>query len=133
MRTNLIAALASFGVGVTAVRWAPAAWRLDPWQGVLLGTALYMGAVHPWLVRRRRERDGVSPAAAAGRADGWNAARGLGWRVAIFLAIAAGEVYAYYQWLPVADLRAPFAMLSAWVVTESIGADRPSTSASRRA
>jgi len=131
MRTNLLAALLSFGAGIAAVRSAPAAWGLDPWQGVLLGTALYMGAVHPWLVRRRREAD--SPAGAP--TDGWSGARSLVWRIALFLAIAAGEVYVYYQWLPVADLRAPFAMLSAWVVTESIGsgASRAPTAVSPRA
>jgi len=129
MRTIAIAALLSFGMGMAAVRCAPAEWGLDRWQGVLLGTALYMGAVHPWFVRRRREAD----SAEGDRLDGWNAARGLGWRIALFLAIAAGEIYAYYEWLPVADLRAPFAMLSAWVVTESIGASRSSTSISPRA
>ena len=129
MRTIVIAALASLGVGLLAVRWAPAAWRLDPWQGILFGTALYMGAVHPWLARRR----GAAEPAPGDRAERWRAARSLGWRIALFLAVAAGEVYAYYEWLPVADLRAPFALLSAWVVVESIGAPRPATSASPRA
>jgi cyanate permease len=130
MRTIVIAALASLGVGLLAVQCAPTAWRIDPWQGILLGTALYMGAFHPWLVRRRAEN---ADSAAGARADAWLAARSRGWRVALFLAIAAGEVYAYYEWLPVADLRAPFALLSAWVVVESIGAPRSATSASPRA
>lgn len=128
MRIIVIGAFASLAVGWALARCAPAAWRLDPWIGPLLGTALYMGAVHPWIVRGGRAIE----SGFGGRAALWSAARALGWRVAIFLAIAAGEVYAYYQWLPVADLRAPFAMLSAWVVTESIGAPRASTAVSPR-
>jgi len=105
MRARIFSAAAvSFLVGIAIVRLAPAAWRLDPWQGVLLGTALYMGVLHRWIARSEWEKR-MTP--------------GLLWRAALFVAFVAGQAYAYFEWLPAADLRAPFVMLSGWIVAET--------------
>jgi hypothetical protein len=129
----LAAALGSFVLGMVLVRGAPPAWRLDPWQGLLLGTALYMGVVHRWLAWRRVRAIADSAARRSVLSDAWD----LGWRLAFFLGLVAGEAYAYFEWLPPADLRAPFVMLSGWVVAESLlaprGSDDPVSAASRRA
>lgn len=105
MRARIVsAAVLSFLAGVALVRLAPAGWRLDPWQGILLGAALYMGVLHRWIARGEWERR-MTP--------------GLLWRAALFVAFVAGQAYAYFEWLPASDLRAPFVMLSGWIVAES--------------
>jgi hypothetical protein len=48
----LPAAAASFIAGIALVGLAPAAWRLEPWQGVLLGASIYMGVLHRWIAER---------------------------------------------------------------------------------
>ena len=108
--TFVFAATLSFVVGTVAVHLAPAAWRLEPWQGLLLGAALYMGVLHRWIARRERE-PGTTLA--------------LVWRAALVLTFVAAHAYAYFEWLPAADLRAPFVMLSGWVVAESLLSPRP--------
>lgn len=101
----LLGAVVSFFVGSAVVALAPAAWRLAPWQGLLFGTALYMGVLHRWIARPE-----------------WDPrmAPGLAWRVALFIGLVAGQAYAYFEWLPAADVRAPFVMLSGWVVAETL-------------
>jgi len=110
----LTAAAVSMLVGLAFVRLAPAAWRLDPSQGVLLGTALYMGVLHRWIVRREGDQDRGTVG-------------GLVWRAALFLAFVAGQAYAYFEWLPASDLRAPFVMLSGWIVAETVLSPREGT------
>src|SRR5512135_652830 len=90
---------------MAVVHGAPPRWRVEPWQGILFGTSLYMGVVHRWL---------------ASRGAAWD----LAWRAALFVAIVAGEAYAYFEWLPPADMRAPFVMLSGWIVAETLLAPR---------
>ena len=122
MRTlTLLALLASFLTGLALIHGAPPRWRLDPWQGILLGTALYMGVVNRWLAWRRAAAAGAGD---TGRLSTARAAWGLALRALLFLAIVAGEGYAYFEWIPPADLRGPFVMLSAWIVTETLLAPR---------
>ena len=105
MRARIfMAAAAACVAGLAIVRLAPAAWLLDPWQGVLLGSALYMGVLH----RRMTGNE-------------WDARMtvGLLWRVAAFIGFVGFQAYAYFEWLPAADLRAPFVMLSGWIVAET--------------
>ncbi len=104
---TLSAAAASFVVGIALVGLAPAAWRLDPWQGILLGASLYMGVLHRWIAWRGPSWD-------------WRVVGELCWRAALFMALVGGQAYAYFEWLPVADLRAPFVMLSGWIVAETM-------------
>jgi hypothetical protein len=117
----LSAAAACLLAGMLMIHGAPPRWRLDSWQGILLGMALYMGVVHRWLVARQgtaanaNHRGGGAAAFTA-----WD----LAWRLAAFVGIVAGEAYAYYEWLPAADLRAPFVMLSGWIVAETMLAPR---------
>ena len=101
----ILAAALSFLVGSAVVALAPAGWRLEPWQGLLFGTALYMGVLHRWIARPEWD-----PGMAAG----------LAWRAALFIVFVAGQAYAYFEWLPAADVRAPFVMLSGWVVAETL-------------
>jgi hypothetical protein len=101
----ILAAVLSFFVGSAVVGIAPASWRLAPWQGLLFGTALYMGVLHRWIARPE-----------------WDSrmAAGLVWRAALFIAFVAGHAYTYFEWIPAADVRAPFVMLSGWVVAETL-------------
>lgn len=108
----LSAAAASFIAGIALVGLTPAAWRLEPWQGVLLGASIYMGVLHRWIAER-------------GASWNWRAAAGLCWRVALFMALVGGQAYAYFEWLPGTDLRAPFVMLSGWIVAETMLSPRP--------
>lgn len=85
--------------GVAIVHAAPRAWRLEWWQGLLLGSAIYMGIVHRW------DREGTA---------GWLR------RAAVFFALLALQAFAYFEWLPATDLRAPFVVLSVWIVTEAM-------------
>jgi len=121
---TLAAVVASFLLGLALIHGAPTRWRLDSWQGILLGTALYMGVVHRWLAWRRTATPVVGGDAAAGMHAAGRAAWGLTWRVAAFLGIVVGEAYAYFEWLPPSDMRAPFVMLSAWIVAETLLAPR---------
>lgn len=120
----LVAAALSMGVGLAVVEGAPRAWGIEPWQGVLLGSALYMGAIHRVLVHyRSRER------AESGGASWRPLIAALAWRAPVFLLLAAGQAYAYFEWLPSADLRGPYVMLSCWIVAETMLAPRsPDTS-----
>ena len=121
----ILAAVLSFFVGSAVVGIAPASWRLAPWQGLLFGTALYMGVLHRWIARPEwRPRE----------------AAGLAGRAALFIALVAGQAYAYFEWLPASDVRAPFVMLSGWVVAETLlsprtpgGAGTPATDSWPRA
>jgi len=123
---TLTAAAASFATGVVLVRLAPAGWRIEPWQGVLLGSALYMGVLHRWIAWRDADLARLSDTVPArnGPSRDWRLAGEVVWRVAVFLALVAGQAYAYYEWLPATDLRAPFVMLSGWIVAESTLAPR---------
>lgn len=123
--STILAVAASFLAGLTLIHGAPARWRLDPWQGVLLGTALYMGVVHRWLAWRRAARGMASVAPGGARETAWPVAWSLGWRVFAFLGLIAVQAYAYFDWLPPADLRAPFVMLSGWITAETLLAPRP--------
>jgi hypothetical protein len=119
---TLAAAAAACLVGLLFVRLAPSEWRLDPSQGMLLGTALYMGVLHRWIGRRE-----------PGTAGGPRTAGGLLWRAALFLAIVAGQAYVYFEWLPASDMRAPFVMLSGWIVAETLLSPREMREAGVRA
>ena len=102
MRARMLgAAAACAAVGLIAVNAAPHAWRLEWRHGLLLGTALYMGVLHRWLARG-------------------DASSALAPRAAVFVALLALQGYAYFEWLPPVDLRAPFVLLSGWIVTETL-------------
>lgn len=107
------------------VRAAPVAWRLEWWHGPLLGAALYMGALSRWMTWRLDGARGGGGGDGAFSARTWtDDAWDLGWRAAVFLALFAGQAYAYFEWLPRADLRASFVMLSVWIVAETMLAPR---------
>lgn len=89
---SIVLALAA---GVAIALAAPRAWDVAPFHGILLGSALYAGAL----------RHG--PGAFA--------------RTAAFLALAAAQGYVVFVAAPGADLRATFVILSTWIVLESMG------------
>ncbi len=118
-RLMLVAALLSIGIGFVVVRQAPKEWGVEGWQGALLGSALYMGALHRILaLHRAREADTERETAHPSLFGA------MAWRALAFLALAVGQGYAYFEWLPAADLRAPYVMLSCWIVGETMLAPR---------
>jgi cyanate permease len=120
MSGSLLAVVASFLAGLALIRGAPARWHVDPWQGVLLGTALYMGVIHRWLAWHRAAKAAASAVTPWARESAWAATWSLGWRIGVFLGLIGVQAFVYFDWLPAADLRAPFVMLSGWITAETL-------------
>ncbi len=122
--------LGCMAVGLAVAAAAPAGWGVGPGQGLLFGGALYAGGL-----RRFLSRVGVGGGGATAWRDGrmW---RGAALRVAVFLAFAAFQGLAYFEWFPATDLRWTFVVFSTWVTVETLLEPRPdatSTAPSPRA
>ena len=87
----------------------PRRWGIHPVEALLLGSALYFGALHrhvlladpgrgrPFAERLRVVTPGLVP------------------RGALFLGIAAIQAYACYEWMPHADVRGGFVVATTWL------------------
>jgi hypothetical protein len=107
-RRSILVALVSGLAGVALAALAPERWAIGPVHGVLLGLALYAGAL-----RGQVER------AIAGAASG-TAWLGLATRAAIFLALWWTQAVLCFDVMPDADVRRGFITLSAWVVAQAL-------------
>lgn len=99
MKTRIGMLVISAAAGLALSFAAPRSWGVAPFHGILLGAAMYIGAL--------RYGAGAIPRAAA------------------FLALAAAQAYVVFVAAPGADLRATFVILSTWIVLESVGGRPP--------
>ena len=107
-RRSILLALVSGLLGLALADLAPQRWAITPVHGLLLGLALYAGAL-----RGQVER------AIAGAASG-KAWLGLAARAAIFLALWWTQAVLCFDVMPDADVRRGFITLSAWVVAQAL-------------
>jgi hypothetical protein len=115
---RVVLIIGSIAVSLLLALAAPRAWEIDPAHGVLLGFALYAGALRRYA--RRRELEAVRDRA-LGRSPGWSRrVPGLLVRTAAFFAVAGALAYVLFEAAPGADLRAAFIILSSWIVLESV-------------
>jgi hypothetical protein len=105
---------ASLLVGVLARDLAPDRWRLSVFHALLLGTALYFGALHRYVALRVA---GTEPRLRPSRGGMWT---GLVVRASFFLAIAALQALACFEWARQADLRAGFVIAATWLVALAV-------------
>ena len=109
--TWIVVYAASLLVGLALWRLAPARWGLEFTQAMLLGSALYFGALHRYTLRATAgERTKLLP--------------GLLLRAAFFLALAGFQALACFEWMPTADVRGGFVLSGTWLVSLSL-IDRP--------
>lgn len=87
----------------------PREWNIRPVEALLFGSALYFGALHRHV--RRADPGGARPLTERLAA----VAPGLLPRTALFLAVAAIQAYACYEWMPHADVRGGFVVATTWL------------------
>jgi hypothetical protein len=100
-RTSWVVLVASVLAGAVLARFAPRAWSIGPVQGLLVGAALYFGALRRYL------------------ADG-GSMPGVLLRGTAFLAVIAALAYLCFVAMPRVDVRAGFVILSAWLIARSV-------------
>lgn len=106
-RPSILVALVSGLAGLALAALAPERWAISPVHGLLLGLALYAGAL----------RGHVDRAIAAASGTAW---LGLAARAAIFLALWWTQAVLCFDVIPDADVRRGFITLSAWVVAQAL-------------
>ena len=113
-RTWIVIYAASVLTGVALWRLAPGRWGLELPQAVLIGSALYFGALHRYTLR----------ATAAAGPNRWvgrgGLLPGLIPRAAFFLALAGLQAFACFEWMPGADVRGGFVISATWLVSLSL-------------
>ncbi len=116
---------ASLLVGLGVSRLAPARWGLETSHVLLIGSALYFGALHRFVMRGPARTE----AARWSRQDGL--LLGLLTRTVVFLALAALQAMACFEWAPHADLRAGYVIAATWLLALGL-IDPPSWARERR-
>lgn len=101
----LVAAFGSMLAAGVAVAVAPDRWGLTAFHALLLGAALYAGALRGHIARRSN----------AGAAF-W---RGALVRAAAFLLFAGTQAMVCFELAPDADVRGFFVVFASWVVAEN--------------
>jgi hypothetical protein len=124
-RTWIAVYVASLVVGLALCRSAPARWGLEFPQAMLLGSALYFGALHRYTLRATAGEGTTAGATAgegatAGTAAGAKLLPGLLLRAAFFLAVAGFQALACFEWMPTADVRGGFVLSGTWLVSLSL-------------
>lgn len=111
-------------IGLAVWRAAPPRWGLEPSHALVIGSALYFGGLHRYVMRRISgpEARGASGLGGSGlRSSSLGVSRlggtllGLTWRAALFLAIAGFQALACYEWAPQADVRTAFVIAATWL------------------
>ena len=106
--------VASVAVGLALWRLAPSRWGLEFPQAILIGSALYFGALHRYTLR-------ATAGAGTNRWVGWGALLpGLIPRAGLFLALVGLQAFACYEWMPGADVRGGFVISATWLVSLSL-------------
>jgi len=133
----MVVYVASVAVGLLLWKLAPSRWGLEFPQGILIGSALYFGALHRYTLRataQARVADGDSAEAGTDRWVGWGGLLpGLIPRAAVFLALAGLQALACYEWMPSADVRGGFVVSAAWLASLSLIDSPPLAKVSRAA
>jgi len=112
-RAWIVIYAASVLMGLALWRLAPTRWGLEFPQAVLIGSALYFGALHRYTLR--------ATAAAGPRWVGRGGLLpGLIPRAAFFLALAGLQAFACFEWMPGADVRGGFVISATWLVSLSL-------------
>jgi hypothetical protein len=106
-RPSILVALVSGLAGLGLAVLAPERWAISPVHGLLLGLALYAGAL----------RGHVDRAIATASGTAW---LGLAARAALFLALWWTQAVLCFDVIPDADVRRGFITLSAWVVAQAL-------------
>jgi hypothetical protein len=119
-RTWIVVYAVSLLVGLALWRLAPERWGLEFPQAMLLGSALYFGALHRYTLRAT-EGAGAEPNHWVGLGG---LLPGLLLRSAFFLALAGLQALACFEWMPTADVRGGFVLSATWLVSLSL-IDRP--------
>ena len=113
-RAWIVVYFASVALGLALWRLAPSKWGLEFPQGILIGSALYFGALHRYTLRATADTEG-------NRWVGWSGlVPGLIPRAALFLALAGLQAFACYEWMPAADVRGGFVISATWLVALSL-------------
>lgn len=114
---------ASLAAGIAMWHLAPGRWGLAMSQGLVLGSALYFGGLHRFVMRE-----------AAGTRWGELVRRriiaGLLWRAAFFLALAAFQAAVCFEWMPRMDVRFGYVIAATWLFALSL-IDPPSSERER--
>ena len=130
-RAWIVVYVASVAVGLALWRLAPSRWGLEFPQAILIGSALYFGALHRYTLRATAEPrvpDGDAAGAGTDRRVGWGGLiPGLLRRTALFLALAGFQALACYEWMPTADFRGGFVISAAWLASLSLIDSPPGT------
>jgi hypothetical protein len=107
----MVVYVASVVVGLALWRLAPSKWGLEFPQAILIGSALYFGALHRYTLRATADAE-------PSRWVGWGGLiPGLIPRAALFLALAGFQALACYEWMPGADVRGGFVISAAWLAS----------------
>jgi len=113
-RAWIVVYVASVAVGLALWRLAPSRWGLEFPQAILIGSALYFGALHRYTLR-------ATAGAGTNRWVGWGALLlGLIPRAGLFLALVGLQAFACYEWMPGADVRGGFVISATWLVSLSL-------------
>jgi hypothetical protein len=109
-RVWVVVYAASLLVGVALWRVAARRWGLEFPEAILLGSALYFGALNRYTV------DATAAGAGSIRWIGRGGLlAGLIPRAALFLAIAGVQAYVCFEWVPTVDVRAGFVLSTTWL------------------
>jgi hypothetical protein len=113
-RAWIVVYAASVLVGLALWRMTPARWGLEFPEAILIGSALYFGALNRYTLG----------AAAGTGANRWigrgGLLAGLIPRAAFFLAVAGLQGYVCFEWMPTVDVRAGFVLSTTWLAALSL-------------
>lgn len=111
-RAWIVLLTASLLAGVGMSRLAPARWGLAISQGLVLGSALYFGALHRFVMKAGGGR--------GGRHARTKMLAGLLSRAAFFLALAALQAAVCFEWMPGLDVRFGYVIAATWLFALSL-------------
>jgi hypothetical protein len=122
---------ASLAAGIAMWHLAPGRWGLAMSQGLVLGSALYFGGLHRFVMR---ESAGTRGPGRDGGLARWlprkQVIAGLFWRAAFFLALAAFQAAVCFEWMPRMDVRFGYVIAATWLFALSL-IDPPSSERER--
>ena len=101
-------------IGMVLWKLAPARWEWGFIQGLVLGSGLYFGALHRYVMRVESSRAGIRWGGNTGILPGAML------RAALFLSLVAVQAYLCYEAWPRIDIRAGFILSSAWLVALAV-------------
>lgn len=117
-RLWIVLLAASLAAGIAMWHLAPGRWGLASSQGLVLGSALYFGGLHRFVMRESAGTRGPETRGA------WLArkrvAAGILWRAAFFLSLAAFQAAVCFEWMPRMDVRFGYVIAATWLFALSL-------------